>query len=1354
MPGTPFSRRGTSEYPVSSPFIGQTHIYNHLREFLSEDADAPVGNFIIYGDWGTGKSRVGHQLVAEGTNSEYGWLIEDDSGSYTEKHLFEEVDKEVLPLWVSLSEFESNLTTRNAAAKAVNAALENVAEGDSDLYSDIANRFENAGGSLFELKDIAANPGQPTEILEQYLKVIIEDSGIERLLVIIDEVEEAGSIGDQAPDSEQTTGAGGQTLQALFEGLKEATNDVGGRYPANFHADFTLLCTSGVERHSAPTGGVERRIEEESLHDPTIRDAKEYVRRLLENTETDVEISSDAVEALFFASFNNFGWFTRAMSTLHHFKQQSPDKDYYEIIKDNPDRFDDIFDPQYVEDILGESGDFEIVDDVVDIIYRIHPVAVEEPDLSADEIDSILDYTTPLENIRPIGELVPVETSISSIKRELGEAGFEVSQAETREQVVTYSGTRLKTGRLEDLLTVFQIGGDYIGLYDQRKDLRGLAEFAFEAGQVEDAAIEALVDALKAAREDNPAGDGRYLAPTLRFLAEWNIRWRKYTQAVRWLDDEELWDELMESARNVSDETERVVEGFIYTRFRHYDGPSPPSLEPHDAGLPATNFTTNIEGDNTVDVGRSDTAVIIHHEDTTDSKNSIRRIQREATRGFPIIYLLFETESARQEVMAEVYDEYEAITPFLIPQVINNRNLARDFFVQFSFLGDIFSSNDLRGNKNYIEENRLQPIIQRDVEWFEEQKSEGWVLQELVPPQASAKQKQTLAEGLMLAADDQNLDQEHIDPWHRCWENSDRVASLLSEDRRLQLPSFVPHMLSIVENEGPLQSTELAGRLLSDSEMQIETVTSNALELLSYLGLKSEADDGYQFHDSKYLNDRIEEVAIKVPSSTDDAFEDFEVEPTNQTLYDLRINDSNLKNYRDELDDFPDEIRNLDHEMILNQESDPDEWYDTALTIHRIISFADRGYNPNKKFDSLDNYSYEDIGDEYASMREDTDHVEYSISYRFEFLEEFDDVLAQDRNGVLGHVSTRQDELKNRYNECQGKDFPTGKISSILSDIEEDLELEADSVDESLIESNQDKEGTENTIKHHLNNQEFEEAFTRIGWYKGVLQRRLDGPWKDFKSAFDEFETFLDEFDELDESWDEVEEFFEGVTQLENFLDNQDVPLFDDIERIPNAADLVDENTTVNDVYDNLEEDEEINPSAEFDVLERVEEEPEEQLGDAKPVVLLDSIKELRRKVASLELHHKVAEEIADQKIQQELEELEKEWAPLEELSTAVDEEIDIDRSSIDRPNAFENKSYGEIKELIADVRGQIEDEGKRILNTVDTHGERYWESYLTAYEAAENNKALSNSDIDSDHLEKLSDWDIIQYEEQYYVSR
>jgi len=152
--------------------------------------------------------------------------------------------------------------------------------------------------------------------------------------------------------------------------------------------------------------------------------------------------------------------------------------------------------------------------------------------------------------------------------------------------------------------------------------------------------------------------------------------------------------------------------------------------------------------------------------------------------------------------------------------------------------------------------------------------------------------------------------------------------------------------------------------------------------------------------------------------------------------------------------------------------------------------------------------------------------------------------------------------------------------------------------------------------------------------------------------------------------------------------------------------------------------------------------------------VLLDSIKELRRKVVSLELHHKVAEEIADQKIRQELEELEKEWTPIEELSTAVDEEIDIDRSSIDGPNPFDDKSYGEIKELIDDIRGQIEDEGKRILNTVDTHGERYWESYLTAYEAAEKNKALSNSDINPDHLEKLSDWNIIQYEEQYYVSR
>ncbi len=1354
MPGTPFSRRGTSEYPVSSPFIGQTHIYNHLREFLSEDQDAPIGNFIIYGDWGTGKSRVGHQLVAEGTDSEHGWLIQNESGSYTEKHLFDELEKDVLPLWVRLSEFETNLTTRNAAAKAVNAALESVADADSDIYSDIATRFETAGGSLFELEDIAANPGQPTEILEEYLEVIIEDSEIDRLLVVIDEVEEAGSIGDQAPDSEQTTGTGRQTLQALFEGLKEATNDVGGRYPANFNADFVLLCTSGVERYSTPTGGVERRIEEESLHDPTIQDAKEYVRRLLENTESEIQIDADAVEALFFASFNNFGWFTRAMSTLCHFKQQSPDRSYHDLIKSNPDRFDDIFDPQYVDDILGEADEIDIVDQVVDIIYRIHPVAVNDLGLSSSEVDATLDYTTPLENIRPICELVPVNTSISNIKRQLRDAGFEVSPAETSEQVVTYSGTRLKTGRLEDLLTVFRIDEDNIGLYSQRDDLRGLAEFAFEAGQVDDAAIEALVDALETVRDENTTGDGRHLAPTLQFLAEWNIRWRKYTRAVRWLDDEELWDDLMEASRNTTDETERIIKGFIYTRFQHYDFSSPPDLEPHEVGLPATNFVTDIDDDNTVDVVRSDSAVVIHHEDTTDTKNSIRRIQRDATQGLPIIYLLFETELERQEVMVEVRDEYEPVSPFIIPQVISNRDLARDFFIQFSFLGDIFYSDDLRGNIQYIEEHRRQPVIQRDLEWFEDQKENGWVLQELVPPSATTAEKKTLAEGLLLAADGQNLDEEHIDPWHRCWENSDRVALLFNEDRQLQLPTFVPHVLTVIDQQGPLQNTELAGKLLTDSSMQIETVASNTLELLSYLGLVSEGDNGYQFHDTDYLDDRIEEVSIKVPSNTHDAFEDFEVQPTDQTLFDLRINNSNLTSYRDELEGYPDQIRDVDHETLLNSETEAGEWFDTTATVNEIISFADRGYDPSNTFDTLGEYSYEDIGEEYADMREDTDHIDYSISYRFEFLEEFDDVLAEDRNQVLDQVETRQEELENRYDECQGKDFPTDEIESILSDIEDDLELEADSVDGALVQSDPDAEGTANTIKHHLNNQEFEEAFTRIGWYNGVLQSRYDGPWTDFTSAYNQFDTFLDEFEDLDDDWEVTEGFFENVTQFENFLSSQSVPFFEEIEQVPDAGDLVTEDTTLNNVYDEYDKMEEITPSAELDVLERVEENPEEPLGDTVPSMLLASIKELRRKVASLDLHQRIAKEIADQKIQQEQDKLENEWSPLEELATAVGEEIDIDRSSIDGPTPFEDKTYGEILELIEGILEQIDEEGKRLLNTVDKHGERYWESYLTAYNAAENNEPLSDSDIDTNHLEKLAEWDIIQYEEQYYVSR
>ena len=63
----PWSKNGIALYPPQYPIVGQNRIFNALhmfkRGFSSEDELS--GFFVLVGDWGLGKTRIGLELIAE-----------------------------------------------------------------------------------------------------------------------------------------------------------------------------------------------------------------------------------------------------------------------------------------------------------------------------------------------------------------------------------------------------------------------------------------------------------------------------------------------------------------------------------------------------------------------------------------------------------------------------------------------------------------------------------------------------------------------------------------------------------------------------------------------------------------------------------------------------------------------------------------------------------------------------------------------------------------------------------------------------------------------------------------------------------------------------------------------------------------------------------------------------------------------------------------------------------------------------------------------------------------------------------------------------------------------------------------
>ncbi len=59
---------GVSDYPPRDPLVGQSRFFKRYRTFIhtvDQDADHFAHVFAVEAEWGRGKSRLGHELIAQ-----------------------------------------------------------------------------------------------------------------------------------------------------------------------------------------------------------------------------------------------------------------------------------------------------------------------------------------------------------------------------------------------------------------------------------------------------------------------------------------------------------------------------------------------------------------------------------------------------------------------------------------------------------------------------------------------------------------------------------------------------------------------------------------------------------------------------------------------------------------------------------------------------------------------------------------------------------------------------------------------------------------------------------------------------------------------------------------------------------------------------------------------------------------------------------------------------------------------------------------------------------------------------------------------------------------------------------------
>ncbi|WP_164580642.1 hypothetical protein, partial [Pseudomonas viridiflava] len=67
---------GVSDYPPRDPLVGQSRFFKRYRTFIhtvDQDADNFAHVSAVEAEWGRGKSRLGHELIAQINDCSKGW---------------------------------------------------------------------------------------------------------------------------------------------------------------------------------------------------------------------------------------------------------------------------------------------------------------------------------------------------------------------------------------------------------------------------------------------------------------------------------------------------------------------------------------------------------------------------------------------------------------------------------------------------------------------------------------------------------------------------------------------------------------------------------------------------------------------------------------------------------------------------------------------------------------------------------------------------------------------------------------------------------------------------------------------------------------------------------------------------------------------------------------------------------------------------------------------------------------------------------------------------------------------------------------------------------------------------------
>ncbi|MFM8443395.1 MAG: hypothetical protein ACKN9W_08650 [Methylococcus sp.] len=324
---------GVSDYPPRDPLVGQSRFFKRYRTFIhtvDQDADHFAHVFAVEGEWGRGKSRLGHELIAQINDCSKGWFVREDGGPLEDKKLFDDATQQTyLALYLRYSQVASDYqNSDNWFGFGLYKALLPLATGtfDGSIQSRIAeqalHRLNPAGfeaARLAQCLELDQGHGEEALYEEEGLVVrlvqaayaYLRQFGIGYVLVVLDELEtvaEAATFGLEQDDAKRLDG---QAIRLIGKAIKE--EDPRRKLP---WLRYVALCSPLLGQQLREIQSVARRFELVELEHNAFADVSDYVGQLKADRRLAHDYPIGLVEAAYAMSGGNFGWFNVIMANV------------------------------------------------------------------------------------------------------------------------------------------------------------------------------------------------------------------------------------------------------------------------------------------------------------------------------------------------------------------------------------------------------------------------------------------------------------------------------------------------------------------------------------------------------------------------------------------------------------------------------------------------------------------------------------------------------------------------------------------------------------------------------------------------------------------------------------------------------------------------------------------------------------------------------------------------------------------------------------------------------------------------------------------------------------------------------